>query len=56
MKEVILTVKIELRHPVNLVELKSHVKMAVQAWGWGLHVDDPMFDAVRRATVKLVKP
>jgi hypothetical protein len=54
--EVTLTVDLKLRHPVNMRELKAHVKQAVECWGGSLHPEDSLFDGVKIAKVKLVKP
>ena len=54
--EVTLLVKLTLKHPVNLRELKTHVKEACEAWGGALHPEDPLFDGIEIAKVKLVKP
>ncbi len=50
-----LTVDLVLRHPVNMRELKAHVKDAVQSWGGQLHPSDPLFDGIQIAKVKIVK-
>ena len=53
--EVTLTVRLKLRHPVNMRELKAHVKEAVEHWGGSLNPMDPLFDGVAIAKVKLLK-
>jgi hypothetical protein len=55
MREVTMTIRIKLRHPIPRRELRTHVKEAVESWGGGLHPDDPLFDGIVKVVTAITK-
>ena len=50
-----LSLRVQLRHPVNKKRLAAMIREAVESWGGSLHPEDELFNGVKRVTVAYPK-